>query len=156
MTIDLNKPWCTYRTSHPTGVFYEGKGKTAAVASGAYTGSGIRFKLAQSYSGYEPGTWKTNIIETFATEAEAYAAEADLVPLSELANPLRLNMVAGGDGAMRQNHSLLYKKINAAKRAKAREEKRARAKVRADKAKAKKVLQNAKMKELKKQLKDKK
>jgi hypothetical protein len=152
--------WCTYRTSHPSGVFYEGKGKTYAVTSGAYRGSGIRFKLAITCDGFQEEFWTTVVLETFATEAEAYAAEALLVPLSSLANPLRLNMVAGGDGAMRQNHSLLYKKHNAAKKrervAAAKERKRIREEKIKEREVARKAKEKARFDKMKQKLKGKK
>lgn len=146
--IDLTLPWCIYRTTHNASAFYyEGKGQTVPVSNGTYKGSGIRFKLALVHPGFEENTWTTSIIQTYATAAQAYAAEALLVPLESLTDPFRLNMSAGGQ-VLRQNHSLLYKKLNAAKR-------REKALIKKQKDAAKKAIEVAELKSLKLQLKNK-
>ena len=145
--IDLTQPYCTYRTTHPAGFIYEGKGITSKVASGAYQGSGIRFKLALGLPGYESDKWTTVILETFDTEEAAYQAEAVLVPIESLADPFRLNMNAGGLVGKYQNHSKLFKKINAARRTAARLERNERAKL-------KRTADKKRIRELKQQIKE--
>jgi hypothetical protein len=148
MTIDLNQPWCVYRTTHPTGFYYEGKGRTTKVETGAYQGSGIRFKLALLSPGFETHTWTTTIINTYSTEEAAFEGEASLVSLESLGDPYRLNMHAGGANGKYQTHGRLLSRIASAKRRQAAELKKAKAKANADKAKQY-------LKELKKELKDK-
>lgn len=143
------KPWCTYRSEHPSGFYYEGKGKTDKVAAGEYKGSGIRFKLSLELPEFAWDTWTTTILETFATEAEAYAAEELLVPKESLLDPFRLNMTAGGLKGKYQGHSALFRSINSQKRAAAKA-------VKAEKAREKKAKEAAKLKELKAKLKAKK
>lgn len=117
MNFDPTLPWCTYRSSHPSGCTYEGKGKTINVLAGKYKGSGVKFNLSLTYPGYEWDTWTTEVLATFATEDEAYAAEAILVPVEKLANPLCLNMMAGGGGAARyKTHARLLKSIRTAEK----------------------------------------
>ena len=139
----MNK-WCTYRTTHPSGFFYQGKGITAKVESGAYTGSGTRFKLAQQVTGYEPHTWTTTIIDTFQSEDEAFAAEEALVPLELLANPFCLNMVKGGNRSRGHDAGMLYRKL----RARDKQERKA---IRAMKVKAREQALKATISELRKQ-----
>ncbi len=138
--IDLLLPFCTYRTSHPSGVYYSGKAKTAKVLDGTYKGSGIAFKLALELEEFAWDTWTTVILETFATEDEAYSAEELLVPHTALLDPRCLNQMQGGKAGKFKTRGTLYKKINSTKRA-------ASKKAKADKAKAK-------LADLKKQLKD--
>lgn len=107
----MNNFWCTYKTTHPSGFYYQGKGISARVESGAYTGSGVRFKLAQQVAGYEPHTWTTTIIDTFQSEDEAFTAEETLVPLELLADPYCLNMMKGGCRSRGQDVGLLYRRI---------------------------------------------
>ena len=140
--MDLSLKWCTYRSTHASGLFYEGKGQTAKVAAGEYKGSGIRFKLALGVPDYAWDTWTTVILGTFATEEAAYQAEEVLVPIESLANPMRLNMTAGGSKGKYQGHGALFKRINSAKRAENR-------KAKADKAKAKVAALKKQIKELK-------
>ena len=140
--IDLTLPWCTYRSTHPSGVYYEGKAQTDKVVDGSYKGSGIRFRLSLELPTYAWDTWSTVILETFATEEEAYASEEVLVPIESLADPLRLNMVAGGRRGKYLTHGALYKRINSKKRAITK-------KAKADKAKAKILALKQKIKELK-------
>ena len=121
--IDLTLPWCTYRSTHLSGMLYEGKGKTDKVSAGLYKGSGTRFNLSLTYPGFEWDTWSTVILETFATEQQAYDAEALLVPITSLNNPYRLNMTAGGSKGKYQGHGALYKRNNSAKKLVARKAK---------------------------------
>jgi hypothetical protein len=140
--IDISLPYCTYRTTHPKGFIYEGKGITSKVASGTYQGSGIRFKLALTLPGYEKDTWTTIILETFQTEEEAFTAEAALVPLTSLADPYRLNMHVGGANGKYQTPARLLQKY-------ASEKKAITKKARSDKAKAKVAALKKRIKELK-------
>jgi len=141
--IDLTHKWCTYRSEHGSGFFYQGKGLTEKVSKGQYRGSGVRFKLAsQNHPEFAENTWVTWIIDTYATEAEAFAAEELLVPIESLSNPFCLNMQAGGLKGRGRDAGALYRSINSKKRAESR------------KAKAQKT--KDKIAELKKQLKDKK
>lgn len=140
----MNNFWCTYKTTHPSGFYYQGKGITARVESGAYTGSGVRFKLAQQVTGYEPHTWTTTIIDTFQSEDEAFAAEEALVPLESLADPYCLNMMKGGCRSRGQDVGMLYRRIKA-------QEKKARKAIRDAKAKAKEKALKDTITELRKQ-----
>ncbi len=128
----MTLPYCTYRTTHPSGLMYIGKGITEKVLNGKYKGSGVRFKLAMTHPGYEWDKWLTVVLDMYATEEEAYAAEEALVPLSSLSNPLLLNMTAGGRKGKYLNHSRLYRKINAEKKAIAKKAKTAKAKQKLD------------------------
>jgi len=139
--------YCTYRTSHPNGPFYEGKAQTSKVQDGSYIGSGTRFKAALLFPGYEKETWSTQILGEFESEEEAFLAEAALVSLESLADPMRLNMHVGGRNGKYQTHARLLKKISSEKRA-------INAKIKKDKANAKKVLEKEKIKLLKKKLKE--
>jgi hypothetical protein len=141
-----NLPWCVYRTVHASGLYYEGKGKTEKVLSGEYKGSGIRFKLALEMPEYAWDTWTATVLETFATEAEAYDREAEIVTHASLMDPLRLNMTAGGQKGKFKTHSTLYRSICTYRRALLRKEKR-------ESAAAKKKADREKLSALKKQLK---
>lgn len=138
--------YCTYRSTHSSGFFYEGKGVTEKVRTGKYKGSGVKFNLALTWPGFGWDTWTTVILETFDTEEAAYAAEEKLVPVESLANPFRLNMVAGGQRGKYKNHSQLLKSIRSAEK----KEKTALARI---KAAQKKSEQRAKTLRLKQQLK---
>ena len=141
-------PWCTYKTFHPSGLYYLGKGKTEAVQAGKYTGSGIRFRLAQTHPEYPPSSWSTCILETFATEEEAYAAEEVLVPLSLLCDPMILNMHQGGLKGRFMTPGKLLQMIGREKRAE-------RNRIKKEKANLRKIKEKAKIKELKQRLKEK-
>lgn len=118
--IDLSKPWCVYRTSHLSGHFYQGKGRTALVLEGKYTGSGVRYNLALLWAGHGPGTWLTEVLATFDTEDEAYLAEEALVTHESLANPFCMNMMQGGrKGKYKTPSTLLRRYRMEAKRARA-------------------------------------
>ena len=134
--------WCCYTTTHPSGCYYTGKAKTAKVLDGSYKGSGIAFKLSLNLETYAWDTWTTVLLETFATEQEAYDYEELLVPHESLMDPLCLNQMCGGHAGKYKTRGTLYKKLNTAKRT-------ANKKVKAEKTKAKIAL-------LKQQLKDKK
>jgi hypothetical protein len=115
------KTYCTYRTTHPSGFVYEGKGITARVLGGKYKGSGTRFKLALTVPGFEWDTWTTVVLEQFDNEEAAYEAEALLVPIEKLRNPFQLNNQAGGRSGRNHNHSALVRRDTAAEKRKARE-----------------------------------
>lgn len=108
------KDWCIYRTDHPSGHFYQGKGRTALVLAGKYQGSGVRFNLALMWPGYEASTWSTKVLETFDTEEEAYAAEERLVAHESLANPFCLNMMCGGRKGKYKTPSTLLRRYRVA------------------------------------------
>ena len=91
--------WVTYKTSHPSGFYYLGKSSVRRIQAG-YQGSGPKFKCVQFHPGYEPATWTTEIVSTWDTEADAYAAEALLVPLNTLIDPFCLNTSPGGKTRM--------------------------------------------------------
>lgn len=148
--------WCTYRTSHPSGFYYEGKGKTAEVLNGTYKGSGTKFNLCLLQPGFEWDTWTSVVLDTFATEEEAYTAESILVPITSLMDPYRLNMTAGGRKGKYQNHSSLLRTIKAKKRAEAKAIKLEKAKAKKEADRVKKATATAKIKQLKKELKEKK
>ena len=136
--IDASKPWCIYRTDHQSGHFYQGKGRTAAVLEGKYTGSGVRYNLALTWEGHGPATWLTLVLGTFDTEDEAYTAEEALVTHESLANPFCMNMMQGGRKGKYKTPSTLLKRYRAdLKRARAmalklkRKEREAEAKAKA-------------------------
>jgi len=138
--IDTTKPWCTYETKFSTGMFYRGKGKTAAVLSGNYSGSGHRYKLAlywYSSPEFAEVTKTTTVVTTHDTEDEAYAQEEVFVPLSLLADPQCLNMHQGGTKGKYQTPGRLLQKINRAKKNEALRIKKERATLKALAAKAK-------------------
>ncbi len=149
--IDLTLKYCTYETVFTDGHFYRGKGITARVVSGAYTGSGVRYSLAAYADVTKNGksTSVTTIVTTHATEDEAYEQEALFVPLELLMDPFCLNSTEGGRKGKFRNHSTLLKSIKA-------EHKREVRASRAKRAMLKKEAQAAKIKDLQKQLKDKK
>lgn len=147
--INYDLPWCTYRSEHPSGFYYQGKGKTDKVLNNKYKGSGIKFKLSLKMEEYSWDTWNTFILETFATEQEAYDAEALLVPIEALRDPYCMNMTAGGQKGKYQTHGTLYKKDMSLIKQQNRELKKAAAKLREEKLKQKISAMNKKMKELK-------
>ena len=146
--MDLSLEWCTYRTTHPSGLYYSGKAKTSKVLDGSYKGSGIAFKLALELDVYAWDTWETQVLQTFSSEDDAYIAEAILVPHTALFDPMCLNQMMGGRVGKYKTRGTLYKKLNSDKRAAARKKK-------SDAAKAKKAKEAAKIKELKALLKKK-
>jgi hypothetical protein len=121
--MDLTLPFCTYISLHlSTGCAYIGKGRTKLILEGKYKGSGTRFKAALQHPAFGWDTWSTNPIETFETEAEAYAAEACLVPLESLRNPLLLNEMVGGKAGRNQNRATLVRQEKAANKKAHRQE----------------------------------
>jgi hypothetical protein len=129
--------YCTYRTSHPSGFWYAGKGITHKVEHGTYKGSGVRFHLAMTLPGFEYETWTTEVLDTFDDEASAYAAEALLVPITALADPFCLNSKAGGLRSAHQTPGKLLRTIRSQARQAAREVRAARARARKLEAKLK-------------------
>ena len=119
------------------------------MVSGAYKGSGTRFKLICMYSPeFAESTWTTTVLTTHATEEEAFAAEALLVPLVSLMNPWVINDTEGGRRGKYRNRNTLVKQINSERRRVSRSE-------RAERAKLKKQETADKIKSLKRQLKEK-
>jgi len=100
--------WCVYETRHPLGFYYIGKASVNQIHKG-YKGSGVRLKAAYLHPGFEKPLWKTEILQVFRTEEEAYQHEAWILPLSKLADPFCLNSKAGGKFASRDSHSTLVK-----------------------------------------------
>lgn len=112
--------YCIYESTHPSGVFYRGKGKTAAVLAGLYKGSGTTFKAALLNPTYAWDTWTTTVIKTFPSEDLAFAAEEAFVPLSLLTDPLCLNQIQGGRfGRHKDRASILRSHRASLKRARA-------------------------------------
>ena len=146
--MNLEHKYCVYRSTHPSGLYYSGKGITAKVLSGEYRGSGVRFTLATMMDRYSSNTWTTEIIDTFETEDAALAAEELLVPIEALMDPLCLNMQKGGKRGRGCGPGMLLRMIKSKKKRAAMEIKKA-------KAKEKKAATTAKYKELQRQLKEK-
>jgi hypothetical protein len=140
--MNLTLEWCCYKTTHPTGLYYTGKAKTANVLNGTYKGSGIAFKLSLQLPDYAWDTWTTVLLQTFATETEAYDCEELLVPHEALYDPMCLNQMCGGLKGKYKTRGTLLKKLNSAKR-------NANKKIKADKAKAKVAMLKQKIKDLK-------
>lgn len=135
---DVSKPWCTYRTTHITGMYqYEGKGKTANVMSGKYKGSGKHFQAALKHPDFHWTMWYTKLLESFDTEDQAFEAEAALVTLEKLRHPGCLNEVVGGRSGRHQNRSLIVKRDKAEERRERQDIVKAKRKVREENQKAK-------------------
>lgn len=130
--------YCTYISKHPSGFWYAGKGITEKVQAGLYKGSGVKFNLALTVPEFEWNTWTTTVLNTFATEEEAYAAEELLVPFEVLRDPRCLNMVSGGRRGKYKNHSTLLKTIRSAEK----KEKTALARIKAAEKKSKERAKN--------------
>lgn len=104
--IDLTQKWCVYKTSHPSGFYYLGKGITARVVSGAYKGSGT--KLVAAFLHYPSDQWTATVLETFPAEPlidkkdpgekKAYNREREIITFEILTDPFCLNSMAGGCG----------------------------------------------------------
>lgn len=94
-TSSVSDVWVTYKTTHPTGFYYLGKSSVRRIKAG-YQGSGPKFKCVLFHPGFEPSTWTTTILSEHSLEADAYAAEALLCPLSKLIDPFCLNTQPGG------------------------------------------------------------
>lgn len=90
--------WCVYKTTHPTGFYYIGKGQTAKVLSGEYKGSGTRLKAAWLFGGKPREEWTSIVIETFDCEDEAFNLEKSLVTFELLCDPFCMNSITGGAG----------------------------------------------------------
>lgn len=140
--IDPSLKYCTYKSTHPSGFYYSGKGLTQKVLDGLYKGSGTKFKLSLEQETYAWNTWDTQVLQTFSDEIDAYDAEALLVPIEALYDPFCMNMQAGGQRGKYLTHGILLKRINGAKRAASR-------KTKADKAKAKVAALKQQIKDLK-------
>jgi hypothetical protein len=97
----LKDKWCVYISQHPKGFFYKGKGKTEAVLTGKYKGSGTYFKAAVEFGNLPWDEWTSSVIATFDEEevvngkdpgeVKAYAYERDYITDLDLCNPYCLN-----------------------------------------------------------------
>lgn len=88
--------YCLYKTSHPSGKFYVGKGLTASVVGGKYKGSGVL--LGKYFKKYPKEEWLTEVLSVYDDELLAYAAEEEYVNEDLLLNENCLNLVPGGHG----------------------------------------------------------
>lgn len=149
--MDLTLPFCTYETRFSNHFYYRGKGRTANVTGGTYTGSGTRYRLTKLFfsKNLPQITSTTTVLGTYATEDEAFEAEAQLVPLELLMDPYCLNDTEGGRRGKFRNRNTLMKSISAEKKRLAREK-------RAAAAKLKKLKTAEQLKVLKKKLREKK
>lgn len=84
--------FCTYKTSHPSGLYYFGKSKVTLIFDG-YKGSGK--KLLKAFKIFAKETWITELLLKFELEQEAYEAEARLVTEETLKDPMCLNLQIG-------------------------------------------------------------
>jgi len=96
--------YCVYVTYHATGKFYVGKAPTDRVLRGSYQGSGRI--LLDAFKKYPRNEWITEVVQTFPTEIEAYAAEASWVDDNLLQDPYCLNINRGGKGGCRRKQSV--------------------------------------------------
>lgn len=116
--------YCTYISHHPSGMYYLGKGITANIQANKYKGSGVRFNVVLRNPTYAWDTWTTEVLQTFNTEDEAYAAEELLVTEERLMDPFCMNMTLGGrKGAYRTHSTLLRKMKSEEKKVKTTEDK---------------------------------
>lgn len=106
--IDPSRKWCVYKTTHPAGFYYIGKGVTARVENGSYKGSGTKLKAAY-IAGYPSIEWTSVVLETFPSiidpktdkdigERIAYNREKEIVTFETLCDPFCMNSMAGGVG----------------------------------------------------------
>ena len=87
--------YCTYITRHPEiGKYYIGKSTIKKVMFGGYKGSG--HKLIKYFKKHHKSEWRTQILQCYATELEAYEAEAKLITVELLKSPDCLNLKLGG------------------------------------------------------------
>lgn len=151
--------YCTYISSHPSGMYYIGKGITANVQANKYKGSGVRFNVTLRNPAYAWDTWTTEVLNTFETEDEAYAAEALLVTEEQLMDPFCMNMTLGGRKGAYKTHSTLLRQLKSAeKKVKTQEQKLAKAARVAkqrEKQRQRDMQAKFKVKELKKKLEEK-
>lgn len=103
--IDLTLYHCVYKTTHPLGFFYIGKGLTKRVKNGTYKGSGYKLRCAMAYK-YPSDEWSSEILATFEDQKEAYAYERSLVTFEVIADPYCMNLVIGGKGGHKWNSGL--------------------------------------------------
>jgi len=89
--------FCVYKTTHPTGFYYVGKGITERVKKGHYKGSGVKLKAAFQ-AGYPFDEWTSTILHTFDDEDAAFAKEREIVNWDLLMDPYCLNTHIGGRG----------------------------------------------------------
>lgn len=85
--------FCVYVTFHLTGRYYVGKGRTEAVRTGKYRGSGTKLRSMMKKN---PEGWETAVVRDGLTEDEAFTLEAEYVDENFLLDSLTLNMKTGG------------------------------------------------------------
>lgn len=90
------KKYCTYRTSHPDGFYYFGKGQVDKIMAGEYLGSGAKLNAAFNHPRFSQDSWNVQILESFMNENDAYEAERKLITSLVLSDPFCLNLAAGG------------------------------------------------------------
>lgn len=140
--------YCIYESTHPSGVFYRGKGKTAQVLAGLYKGSGTTFKAALLHPDFNWDTWTTVVIKTFPSEDLAFAAEEVFVPLSLLTNPLCLNQIQGGKFGRHKDRSAILRSHRATLKRERSEVIKAKRKVKTIQEREKAIKMKARIKEL--------
>jgi hypothetical protein len=97
--------FCVYKTTHPTGFYYFGKGITKKVILGTYKGSGIKLKLCW-LNNYPYEEWTSEVLATFGDDKTAYRYEAAIITYEILADPYCLNVAKGGHGGWTYKSSL--------------------------------------------------
>lgn len=99
LPLDAPDYFCVYKTTHPAGFYYWGKGQTKLVLNGTYKGSGAKLKAA-FISGYPYEEWTSTIYFLFNRDKEdaAYDKEKEIVTMEMLMDPWCLNTVRGGKG----------------------------------------------------------
>lgn len=99
LPLDAPDYYCVYKTTHPTGFYYWGKGRTKLVLNGSYKGSGAKLKAA-FISGYPYEEWTSTVYFLFNRDKEdaAYDKEKEIITMEMLMDPWCLNTVRGGKG----------------------------------------------------------
>jgi hypothetical protein len=90
------KKYCTYKTSHPDGFYYLGKGQTERILTGEYLGSGSKLNAAFCHQDYSRDSWTIEIIKTYDNENDAYNDEQRILTDRVLSDPFCLNQAGGG------------------------------------------------------------
>jgi len=92
--------YCIYTTTNADGYFYSGRGKTATVRRGVYTGSGVFYT---EFRRLHPVGWSTNVLVDGLTFSEAVVAERSVISDEFLSSPLCLNLM-GANGSNAEAH----------------------------------------------------
>lgn len=96
--IDLDKPYCVYKSKFNDGHYYIGRSQTHKVMNDGYKGSGAKLNLVMHVNAeYHYHSCDTEIIATFDTEIEAINHEKALVNTKMLSDPYNLNLCEGGN-----------------------------------------------------------